>query len=312
LRQGSAQAATQYFPPQWHFEYAYPCRPIRPEAPLRAPALAVRLAYDALLAFLRDDGWAVASHIALSILMSMFPFLIFVTAFAGTLFGSEELASQVARILLEAWPPEVAAPIATEIGLVLTNRHGGALTFGAMLALYFSSSGIESLRIGLNRAYNEVEQRPWWRLRLESIGYVLVGTIALSSLAFLVVLAPLILRTALRYAPWLAGIEPTITFVRFAIATTVLVIALLLVHKWLPYGRRRLAEIMPGIAVTLILWIIAGVGFGRYLSEFSGAYTSTYGGLASAMVALVFLYWTAGIFVYGGALNQAIRKQRRS
>jgi hypothetical protein len=121
----------------------------RPEAPLRALALAFRLAYDALLAFLRDDGWAVASHIALSILMSLFPFLIFVTAFAGTLFGSEELASQVAQILLEAWPPEVAGPIATEIGQVLTNRHGGALTFGAMLALYFSSGGIESLRIGL-------------------------------------------------------------------------------------------------------------------------------------------------------------------
>jgi membrane protein len=120
------------------------------------------------------------------------------------------------------------------------------------------------------------------------------------------------LRTALRYAPWLATIEPTITFARFGIATTVLVIALLLVHKWLPYGRRRFAETMPGILVTLILWIVAGVTFGRYLSEFSGAYTSTYGGLASAMVALVFLYWTAGIFVYGGALNQAIRKARGS
>jgi membrane protein len=279
---------------------------------LRALAFAFRLAYDALLAFLRDDGWAVASHIALSILMSLFPFLIFVTAFAGTLFGSEELASQVAQILLEAWPPEVAGPIATEIGQVLTNRHGGALTFGAMLALYFSSSGIESLRIGLNRAYNEVERRPWWLLRLESIVYVLVGAIALSSLAFLIVLGPLILRTALRHAPWLAAIEPTITFVRFGIATTVLVFALLLVHKWLPYGSRRLSEIAPGIVVTLILWMVAGVTFGRYLAEFSNAYASTYAGLASAMVALVFLYWTAGIFVYGGALNQAIRKRRRS
>jgi membrane protein len=37
---------------------------------------------------------------------------------------------------------------------------------------------------------------------------------------------------------------------------------------------------------------------------------STYAGLASAMVALVFLYWTAAIFVYGGELNDAIRKAR--
>ena len=46
-----------------------------------------------------------------------------------------------------------------------------------------------------------------------------------------------------------------------------------------------------------------------YLAEFSGSYVTTYGGLASAMVALVFLYWTAGIFMYGGELNQAIRKR---
>ena len=62
-----------------------------------------------------------------------------------------------------------------------------------MLAIYFASSGIESLRIGLNRAYNVSEPRPWWLLRLELIAYVLVGAVALLALAFLVVLAPLIL-----------------------------------------------------------------------------------------------------------------------
>ncbi len=42
-----------------------------------------RVLYDALMRFSQDDGWAIASHIALSILTSLFPFLIFVTALAG-------------------------------------------------------------------------------------------------------------------------------------------------------------------------------------------------------------------------------------
>jgi membrane protein len=277
---------------------------------LRSLSFVFLVAYDAFLAFIREDGWAIASHIALSILMSMFPFLIFVTALAGFLFDFEGLSNQVAELLLQAWPPEVAGPLAAEIARVLTNTQGSAVTAGVVLALYFSSSGIESLRIGLNRAYGEVEQRPWWLLRLESISYVLVGGVALSSLAFLIVLAPLIIRTARRHAPWLAGIENTITFVRFGTASAVLVVALVLVHKWLPHGRRRLSEIAPGILVTLVLWIITGAVFGLYLAEFPGAYAATYAGLASAMAALVFLYWTAGIFVYGGALNQAIRKAR--
>jgi membrane protein len=266
---------------------------------------------DAIGRFLVDDGWPISSHIALSLLTSLFPFLIFVTALTGFLSGTDVLASQVASLLLEAWPPEVAGPIASEIASVLDNPHGGLLTFGAVLALYFSSSGIESLRIGLNRAYNESEKRPWWLLRLESILYVVVGAVSLSALAFLIVLAPLIFKTALRFAPWLAGLEETFTFARFAIATAVLILALVLVHKWLPCGRRSFADIAPGIVVTLVLWLVAAIAFGRYLAEYSGAYVATYAGLASAMVALVFLYWTAGIFVYGGELNHAFRKAKK-
>jgi membrane protein len=242
--------------------------------------------------------------------MSLFPFLIFITALTGFL-GSQSLADQVAKLLLEAWPPEVAGPIASQITDVMTRSHGDLLTIGVALALYFSSSGVESLRIGLNRAYGELEVRPWWLLRLESIGYVLVGAAALIALSFMIVGAVGSLDELLARVPWLAPVEKSFTFWRYVIATGVIVVALALVHKWLPAGRRRIVDVMPGIVVTLLLWVVTGVGFGRYLARFAGTYVSTYAGLASAMVALVFLYWTAAIFVYGGELNNAIRKARR-
>ncbi|HKA80686.1 MAG TPA: YhjD/YihY/BrkB family envelope integrity protein, partial [Xanthobacteraceae bacterium] len=117
---------------------------------------------------------------------------------------------------------------------------------------------------------------------------------------------PLLFQTALRYAPWLEPLEGKFTFFRFAIASVVLVVALFVAHKWLPAGRRRVVEILPGIVATLVLWLGAGVAFGRYLAEYSFTYVNTYAGLASAMIALVFLYWTASIFVYGGELNSVI------
>jgi membrane protein len=262
-------------------------------------------ALDAYWRFLADDGWAIASHIALSTLMAMFPFFIVLTSLAG-FFGSSDLADEVAKLMLATWPEEVALPIAREIHNVLTTTHTGALTFGALLAVYFASSGVESLRIGLNRAYGVAETRHWILLRLESIGYVLIAAVGLLALGFLVVLGPLLFRTALRYAPWLEPLEGTFNFFRFAIATVVLVIALFVAHKWLPAGHRRVIEILPGIVATLALWLAAGVAFGRYLAEFSFTYVNTYAGLASAMIALVFLYLTASIFVYGGELNSAL------
>ncbi len=271
---------------------------------------AFTIALDAYWHFLADDGWAIASHIALSALMALFPFFIVLASLAGFFFGSGDLADEVANVMLATWPQEVAAPIARDIHRVLTGTHTGALTLGAVFCVYFASSGVESLRIGLNRAYNGMETRHWILLRLESIGYVLLAAVGSLALSLLVVLGPLLFRAALPYAPWLGPLEGAFTLFRFGTASVVLAVALFVAHKWLPAGRRRVREILPGIVATLLLWLAAGAAFGRYLAEFSFTYVNTYAGLASAMVALVFLYWTASIFIYGGELNSAIFRPR--
>jgi membrane protein len=277
-----------------------------PERPVKSLRLLIRVFIDAINRFLADDGWAIASHIALSALMALFPFLIVVTSLAASFLGSKELADEVARLLLETWPQEVAAPIAGEIHNVLTTTRGDVLTIGVALAVYFASSGIESLRIGLTRANGVLETRNLLVLRLESIVYVLFGAVGLLALAFLIVLGPLLFSTARRYLPWLEPFEWNFTFARYTVASTVLVVALVVAHKWLPAGRRSFSEIMPGILATLTLWLVTGMLFGRYLTEYAYTYVSYYAGLASVMVALVFLYLTASIFVYGGELNSAI------
>jgi len=262
-----------------------------------------RVAIDAFYRFNADDGWAIASHIALSVLMAMFPFLILVTALAGFV-GSRNLADEVAQLIVAAWPHEVSGPIADQIHSVLTSARGDVLTLGAVFAVYFSSSGIESLRIGLNRAYGLREWRPWWLLRLESIGYVFISAVSMLVLAFLVVLGPLVFRTALADVPWLNAAA------RLIVAAVVLAAALFILHLWLPAGRRRLAEVWPGILATLALWLACGFLFGRYLATFSSAYVTYYAGLASVMTALVFLYFSAWIFIFGGELNAAITRAR--
>ena len=274
--------------------------------------LAYRIALEAFRHFLADDGWAIASHIALSTLMAMFPFLIVVTALAGFFFGSVELADEAARLLLQAWPQAVAGPIALDIAGVLTGARGDVLTFGALFAVYFASSGVESLRVGLNRAYDAVEPRRWWMLRLESIVYVLVGAVAMLAFSFLVVLAPFIWGKLVEYVPTLEPFSRYITFARYAVAALVLVVALMILHLWLPAGRRSLAQVSPGIVATLVLWLISGAVFGRYLAEYAFAYVSMYAGLASAMVALVFLYVCASIFIYGGELNSVTASMRKT
>jgi membrane protein len=272
--------------------------------------LSWRIIAESLNRFVADDGWAIASHIALSGLMALFPFLIVVTALAGFFFGSKDLADEAAKILLETWPQQVAGPLSLDISGVLTSLRGGALTFGLIFAVYFASSGVESLRIALNRAYSAAEPRSWWVLRLESVVYVLIGAVALLAFAFLVVLAPLIWWKLVNYVPALQPFGYLITFARFTVAAVVIISALTIVHLWLPAGRRRINEVFPGIIATLALWLISGEIFGQYLAEFAYGYVTMYAGLASVMIALIFLYINASIFIFGGEMNSVIAELR--
>ncbi|RBP12880.1 membrane protein [Roseiarcus fermentans] len=260
--------------------------------------------------FLSDDGWAIASYIGLTLLMSLFPFLIFVGAVAGFL-GSAELAEEAAKLVFAEWPDVVARPIANEVSNVLTAPRGGLLTLGAVLSFWFASSAIEALRVGLNRAYGLIERRPWWLLRLQSLGLVLVGSLALLALAFLVVLGPLILDALTEFMPSLATARFVLNFARLGVAAFMLAVSLFLAHRILPAHRPRFIDLLPGVLLTFVTSIAFGEAFGAYLTEYLRNYISMYAGLASAMIALVYLYWVALLFVFGGELNAAIMRSRQ-
>ncbi len=265
---------------------------------------------DAFYTFLADDGWAIASHIALSTLMALFPFLIVLTSLAG-FFGSKDLADQAASLMLQVWPMQVADALSSEIHDVLTTTRGDALTIGVVLAIYFASNGVESLRVALNRAYAVVEPRSWYWLRLESIGYTLIAAFTSLAMALFIVLGPLVLEAARRHVPLIVETnEHFVNVTRYSVTIGALVIALFILHAWLPAGRRSFWQILPGIIFTVIGSLVSGIVFGQYLARFANNYVSMYAGLASVIIALVFLYFIAAVFVYGGELNAAIIKSR--
>jgi membrane protein len=265
---------------------------------------------DAFYTFLADDGWAIASHIALSTLMALFPFLIVLTSLAG-FFGSKDLADQAAGLMLQVWPIQVADAISGEVHDVLTTTRRDALTIGVVLAVYFASNGVESLRVALNRAYAVVEPRRWYWLRLESIAYTLVAAFTSLAMALFIVLGPLVLEAARRHIPLIVETnQHFVNVARYGITTVALVIALFILHAWLPAGRRNFIQILPGILFTVVGSLVSGIVFGQYLARFANNYVTMYAGLASVIIALVFLYFIAAVFVYGGELNAAIIKSR--
>ncbi len=263
---------------------------------------------DAFGHFLWDDGWAMASHVALSVLMALFPFLIFVASLAGFV-GVEGLSVRVAEILFAVWPQGVAGPIADEVRRVLATDHRGLVTVSAVITVYLASNGIEAVRNGLNRAYRVVDRRSIVFRRGQSILLVLVGAAASLALVLLAALGTTALNDLIGAVPPLAPLASLSVPVRVVIAGAVLVVALTVAHVWLPAGRPHWLRLWPGIVFTLAGWFVATWVFRIYVDSFSNM-AATYAGLAGVFTAIFFLYMVSVLLLFGAEFNAALSRVR--
>ncbi len=267
-----------------------------------------KVVFDALWHFSEDDGWAMASHVALSALLAVFPFLIFGTALAGFL-GADQFAETAVHLIFDTWPETIAKPLSDQVVQVLTIPRGGLLTISVLAAAYFASNGVEALRVSLNRAYRVAETRPWYVTRLVSFCFVLGAVVVLAAISALLVAVPVALAFAERYFPLLEGFLAIVANWRVYGTVIFLVLGLMIFHLSLPAGRRRVIDVLPGVLLTLALWLVGALVFAYYIGTFAN-YAATYAGLASIMVVLVFLYMVGAIFIIGAEFNAALMKFR--
>ncbi len=268
------------------------------------------IVYDVYLRFTAHDAWAIASHVAMSVLLALFPFLIVVTALAS-LIGTPQVASEVIGLAFEGWPETLAAPLAGEVTRVLTGRRLDLLTVGVVLLLWTASSAVEAMRVALVRAYGVPDLRTWYFNRLQSIGFMLLGAAGMLVLAVAVVLWSPIWEFAVRYFPEIRAATWSDEFFRYTATGLFLAGGLILAHLWLPPQRVPILFILPGTALTLLLWLIGASVFGYWLARFSN-YASTYAGLGGIMAVIFFLYINSVAFIIGGELNAVLASRRKA
>lgn len=281
--------------------------------------IALKIFFRAVLLAMRQfnkkNGWVLSSHIAMSMMLALFPFALFTVSLAGAI---TEISAQdidieyVLDLLFGSWPATVAGPIKKEVVAVLQNSGLQLVTFSGVLTLYFASNGVDAVRVAMVSAYQEEDRRPYWKARAICIMIVVLGGGGLLAAALFEVLLPLAVRYFADQLPiitpgfaenWENGLNGILVLV-------VPVAAVFLCHLVLPNRVHRFSDIGAGAVFTIVLWWACGIGFAVYVSEFS-QYSATYAGLGGAMVALVFLNLNAAILILGAELNGALMDIRR-
>ncbi|PHS37905.1 MAG: hypothetical protein COA91_09065 [Robiginitomaculum sp.] len=260
--------------------------------------------------FVADDGFVLSGNIAFSSLLAFFPFLIFLTALAGFL-GNETLARAVIDYLLSVAPPEIVGPVADDIHAILTEPDRGVLTLSILMTIYVAASGVESLRVGFNRAYGlgVTERRPWWMRLLQNLLFVFGGAGVLLVLAVLIVFAPMWWDAAQARISALANFSAWFHLLRLPVGLSVMFLALLVGHLYLPRRKLSFRQVLPGILATMVVWLLAAQIYAKYTAQFSRAQIM-YAGLGSVVIALLFVYISAALIILGGEINEALIERK--
>jgi len=259
-----------------------------------------------------EDGFMVAGYMSFIAIVAIFPFLIFLAAVSSFL-GSEDDLHRIMDLMFETVPDEVASALEPAIAEVVVGQQTGFLTFGILATLWAASNGVEAVRLAFNRAYRVTALRPFWYRRLQDFVFVALFALMVPLMSFLIVLAPLLWRALTFWVDLGFTFQLFFTVVRYGIAALALFVTLTAMHRFLPNNGHGLRNIMPGVLLTLVLFVVAGTGFSWYLAHFAD-YSVTYGSLASIVIALLFFYMTSVIVVLGAYVNaeQGVTVGRKS
>ena len=261
-----------------------------------------------MLSFSDDGGFANSGNLALSLLLSLFPFMLVIATIAD-IWGDPKLLEEILQLVFSHWPAGSAAPIAEQIKVVLSRGGGELFSLGTVVALVLATNGVESARDGLNRAYNFSEDRSFFWRRAQGVLFVVIGALGLMVTAFILVATPLVWNFLVTQMPWLGQFSFTVTVVKLVIAFAILVLTQFAFHYFLPSGRLEFMQVVWGILLTIVGIIIGSQLFALYLTTFAN-YTALYAGLAGVMIAVVYLYYLSVLVLFGAEFNAALMKAK--
>lgn len=263
-----------------------------------------RLARESFKRLFADEAVPLAGNIAFRSIFSIFPFLIFLTAIAGFV-GTEEQARAAVNFLLDVAPENLVRPLEGEIRSILTVPRADLLSIAALLTIWSAMAGVDSVRVGLNRAYDVREHRTTWWLYLLDIFFVIGAAAAFLAFSFLVVLLPLALRFAATHGVDLIGRFSALQEMRLLYAALLLFAGVVAAHMILPARKLSWRRMLPGVLLTVFVWMLLAVGFSYWLLRFN-SFSSTYASLSGLFAAMFFIYLAALVLILGGELNRVL------
>jgi membrane protein len=259
--------------------------------------------------FLEDDCMGLAQQVAFSALLAFLPTVILLIGLLG-LFGSGAFNS-LEHFVGSVAPKGVLDMIDLAKKDAAQNKAGSAIAFvvGTFGALWAASGAMGALIKAVNRAYDRMETRPFWKVRIIAIVLVVATGLVLAGTFLLIIFGGSLGDAIARRTPLDGGFKLFWNIARWPIAFVAVLLFFALVYYLAPNkDQRDWKWVTPGSLVGSLLWLVLSGLFALYTS-FSSSYSKTYGALAGGIILLLWLNYSAWAILFGAELNAELDRQ---
>ena len=257
---------------------------------------------DAVSSWLEDDGGTMGAALAYYTLFSLAPLLVIVIAIAGLVFGPEAAQGQVLRQLEGLIGRDGAAVIQNLLRSASDEgRSTGAAIIGGVTFLLGATGVFSELQGDLNRIWREPNPRKpkGGLVRVLRDKVLTIGMIM--GIGFLMLVSTLVSAALTSFGDWIGGMftgwPVALEILNSVISFVIIALCFAMIYRFLPRVRIGWRDVWMGAAVTALLFTVGKLLIGIYLGTANVA--STYGAAGSLVVLLVWVYYSAQIFLLG-------------
>jgi len=252
-----------------------------------------------------------ASSLSFTFFLAIFPAIIFfftiipyipITHFQDTLLA----------LLKDIFPDKAFDAAQTTLEDIVKRQRAGLLSVGFILALYFSTNGVDTIIREFNNTYHTIETRPWLRRRLISLFLVIL-------ISFIVIIAITLITAGTVVLHFLVKhgiLQNSFTIFlletgRWLVITALIFFSVSFLYYYAPAKKTKFRLFSPGSMLATFLSLTTSIGFNFYVSNFS-KYNTLYGSIGTLLIVLLWIYFNAIILLIGFELNASILNAKRN
>ena len=260
-----------------------------------------------VIAWSDDYAPSMGAALAFYTLFSIAPLLLIVLSITGFVFGAEAARGEIAGQLQNLMGEQSALTVQALLQNVNKPSEGIVATIiGVLLLLIGATSVFGELQSALNRIWRAPERPPirsiisFLRSRLLSFGMIFgIGFILMVSLIFNAALSAVSHWWSLQFKEWFIILYSVNLVFGFVMTTAMFA----LIYKYIPSVKIRWGEVWLGALITAALFTVGKFLIGLYMTK--SAVASGFGAAGSVVALLVWVYYSAQIFLLGAEFTWA-------